>query len=266
AGYFGIDPSVLGFSTSDYVLRSVDALFVPVGAALLVVFAVLCFHVLLADRLERLNTGPLLATLGLGAVAVGIALAAGHPVASRYGYVQALGPGVGAVLVGYTVIRWRSRIGAAAAGMGYVAVGVALVSVFWATAEYADSRGRGQAERLALNLGVNPGATVFSRDNLNIDPLAEGSGAVNGCPALAVTKARSGAYRYRYGGFILLVHTGGKYFLTPTPAGAAWDARNDSIFVLPDDASIRIELTRGEQYPAKLLEGTISPLQPAFTC
>ena len=32
AGYFGIDPSVLGFSTSDYILRSVDALFVPVSA------------------------------------------------------------------------------------------------------------------------------------------------------------------------------------------------------------------------------------------
>ncbi|HEY2209483.1 MAG TPA: hypothetical protein VGH26_09350, partial [Gaiellaceae bacterium] len=41
AGYFGIDPSALGFTTNDYVLRSVDALFVPITVVLLVVFAAL---------------------------------------------------------------------------------------------------------------------------------------------------------------------------------------------------------------------------------
>jgi hypothetical protein len=265
AGYFGIDPTVLDFSTSDYVLRSVDALFVPVAAVLLVVFAALCVHVLFGDRLGRLNTAPLLAALGLGAIAVGIALAAGHPVASSRGYLQALGPGVGAVLVAYAVVRWRSGIGAGAAGLGYLAAAVALVSLFWATSEYADTRGRGQAERLALHLGGNPHATVFSKDNLNIDPLAGGSGLVAGRPTIAVTTARSGAYRYRYDGFVLLVRTGGKYFLTPAPAGGGWDARNDSIFVLPDDTSIRIEFSRGRTYPSKQLEGTISPVLPAFT-
>ena len=34
ASYFGIDASALGFSTQDYLLRSADALFVPLGTAL----------------------------------------------------------------------------------------------------------------------------------------------------------------------------------------------------------------------------------------
>ena len=38
ADFFGIDPSALGFTTNDYVLRSVDALFVPVTVVLLVAF------------------------------------------------------------------------------------------------------------------------------------------------------------------------------------------------------------------------------------
>src|SRR5690348_12442394 len=36
--YFGIDSSTLGFSTSDYLLRSADAIFVPIAVALLLIF------------------------------------------------------------------------------------------------------------------------------------------------------------------------------------------------------------------------------------
>jgi hypothetical protein len=43
-------------------------------------------------------------------------------------------------------------------------------------------RGRSEAERLARNLGVDPQVTVFSRNNLNIDPEV-GSAAAAGCPA-----------------------------------------------------------------------------------
>jgi hypothetical protein len=264
AGYFGIDSSVLGFSNSDYVLRSVDALFVPFAVVLLVVFAVLCLHVLVADRVARFDVAPLAAAAGLGAIAIGIALAVGHPIAASHGYLQALGPGVGAILVAYSVNRWRPRAGGAA-GAAYVGIAIALVSAFWATAEYADTRGRSEAERLARNLGVDPQVSVFSRSNLNIDT-GEGSAAANGCPALKLTKARRGAYPYRYDGFVLLLRSNGKLFLTPEPAFDVWDAKFDPIFVLPDDGSIRIQLKRGGAYPAKQLEGTTHPFQPLFTC
>src|SRR5690348_3289131 len=64
AGYFGIDPSVLGFSTSDYVLRSVDALFAPLVVVVLVAFGVLALHVVLRSRPERMETWPLAGALG----------------------------------------------------------------------------------------------------------------------------------------------------------------------------------------------------------
>ena len=46
-----------------------------------------------------------------------------------------------------------------------------------ATSEYADSRGRSEAKRLARDILVNPSVTIFSKEPLNIDPLAPGGGA-----------------------------------------------------------------------------------------
>ena len=79
-------------------MRSVDALFVPVLVVLLVSLAALALLVL-AARLPRVELGPLLFVAGAGAIAFGVALTAGHPIASGYIYLQALGPGVGALLV-----------------------------------------------------------------------------------------------------------------------------------------------------------------------
>jgi hypothetical protein len=267
AEYFGIDPTVLGFSRNDYVLRSVDALFVPAAVVLLVVFAVVCLFTLVGDRIGRLNTAPFLAVAGLAAIAVGVAFGAGHPVASSRGYLQALAPAVGVFLVAYALVRWRGRSDGVAAGVVYVATGVALVSLFWATAEYADSRGRSEAARLARNLDVNPTAVVFSKEGLNIDPQAEGSGVFEGCSVLSVSRAKGSGYPYSYAGFTLLIRSGDKYFLTPTPPNGKWDATNDSVFILPDDPNIRVQLTRGSAYhPEKQLEGTASPIQPVMGC
>ena len=66
AGYFGIDSSALGFSTSDYVLRSVDALFVPVAIVLLVAFGAVFLHALAGDRLVRVDVRPIAAVAGFG--------------------------------------------------------------------------------------------------------------------------------------------------------------------------------------------------------
>ena len=83
AGYFGIDPALLELSTDQYVLRSVDALFAPVVALLLVAFGALAIHALLADRIESDYTAPVVFLVGLAALAVGHALAVGPPVSAR---------------------------------------------------------------------------------------------------------------------------------------------------------------------------------------
>src|SRR2546423_8248003 len=192
AGYFGVDPSTLGYSTSDYVLRSVDALFVPFVVVLLVLFGAVALRSVLAVHLARRELPPIVGLLGAGALVVGILLAAGHPVSSSYIYLQALGIGVGALLIADAFAHRTASPGP----VRYVAVAIALISAFWATSEYADSRGFRQARRLAADLRANPQATIYSAQDLDI----QWRRFVGGCTDLRVAKLRSGAYRYRYTG------------------------------------------------------------------
>ena len=270
AGYFGIDPALLELSTDQYVLRSVDALFAPVVALLLVAFCALAIHGLLADRIESDYTAPVLLVVGLAALAVGLALAIGHPVSSRAIYLQALGLGVGAALIVYALAHRRGLQTATSSltAMSFVAAGVVIVSLFWATAEYADDRGLQTARRLARNIDVSPQAVVYSKVNLGIDPLGVGSGAVGSCAAIQATQTRKSAYRYRYAGFRLLAHSAGKYFVTPSHGnGEPWDPAVAAVFVLPDDDTIRIEFLRGTDYQEESRESTFAGAQrTAFTC
>jgi hypothetical protein len=240
AGYFGVDPSTLGYSTTDYVLRSVDALFVPFLVVLLVLFGAVALRSLLAGHLARPELPPIIGLAGAGALVVGILLAAGHPVSSAYVYLQALGIGVGALLIADALAHLRA---ASPAPVRYVAVAVALIGAFWATSEYADSRGLRQARRLAADITVNPQATIYSARDLDIEPKRFD----DGCTALQVKKLGSGAYRYRYTGLTLLIRSGGTYFVTSVQK-RRWSPRRNAVLLIPDDGSIRVELQRGPDY------------------
>jgi hypothetical protein len=272
AGFFGIDVSALNFTTTDYVLRSVDALFVPAVVVLLVAFGAVFLHALAADLSGRVDLAPIAAVAGLCALIVGIALLAGEPLASSYGYLQALGPAVGVSLLLYALARRRSVGRQALSAAVFVGVGVLLVSLFWATSEYADSRGRSEAKRLARDILVDPSVTIFSKEPLNIDPLAVGGGVQQsvqhggGCAEIIVTKLHGGAYSRRYDGFTLLIRSGDKYFVTPTPTDkqTAWNSVDDAVFIIPDDNGVRIQLTRGADY-APTVESTAKG-QLGFTC
>jgi hypothetical protein len=272
AGFFGIDVSALNFTTTDYVLRSVDALFVPAVVVLLVAFGAFFVHALAGELSGRIELAPVAAVAGLCALIVGIALLAGEPLANSYGYLQALGPAVGVSLLLYALAHRRSVSRQALSAAVFFGLGVILVSLFWATSEYADSRGRSEAKRLARDILVNPSVTVFSKESLNINPLGPGGGVPQpvqpggGCAEIIVDKLHGGAYSRSYSGFTLLIRSGDKYFLTPTPIdrNTVWDPENDSIFIIPDDGDVRIELTRGADY-APQVESTATP-PPAFTC
>jgi hypothetical protein len=274
AGYFGIDPSTLGFTTNDYVLRSVDALFVPITVVLLVAFGAVFLHALAGDRLGRVDLVPVAAVAGLCALILGIALLAGSPVSHDYAYLQALGPAVGVTLLLYALSRSRSVNRRALAAAVFVGIAVVLVSLFWATSDYADSRGRTQARQLARDITVLPSVAVFSKENLDIHPLAPGGGvrqpvqAGGGCAPILVTKSRRGAFPYAYTGFTLLLQSGGNYFLTPTPVDPRrprWDPENDAVFVIPADGNIRVQLMRGADYVHRVTE-TASGLPLGLAC
>jgi len=262
AGYFGIDTSLLDFSSRDYVLRSVDALFVPMLALLLVALGALCVHVLLARfRLSR-STAPALVAAGLGAVFVGVMLARGDGLWSEYIYLQALGPGAGALLLAYAFTQLRPR-GASLTALRIVAGAVVLVSLFWATSEYADARGRELAAKLAADLKISPSVTIFSKENLGIAASDFGDPA---CPLVVMTQSRKASYRYRYDGLTLLVRSGGKYFVTATPPDKeqAWESWWP-VLVVPEDAGVRVQVSRGRNYDLQPGEQAAAG-HLAFTC
>jgi hypothetical protein len=262
AGYFGIDTSLLDFSSTDYVIRSVDALFVPLLALLLAALAALSLHVLLAQRRLQVIAAPSIATAGVGALVIGVLLAWGHAVSPEYVYLQALGPGVGALLIAYALSQLRAGA-ASLSALRVVAGAVALVSLFWATSEYADGRGRELARRLAADLLVNPRVTIFSKENLNIRPADFGDPT---CPPVFVTRSRKAAYQYRYDGFTFLLRSGGRYFVTVTPQHPerAWQPYQP-VLVVPEDAGIRIQVNRGQAYDLEPGERTAAG-SLAFTC
>jgi len=272
AGYFGIDQGTLGFTTNDYVLRSVDALFVPITVVLLVAFGAVFLYALAGDRLGRVELVPIAAVAGLCALILGIALLAGSPVSHDYAYLQALGPAVGVTLLLYALARSRTvnrhSLGAAV----FVGIAVVLLSLFWATSDYATSRGRADARQLAHDITVLPSVALFSKDDLDINPAGRGAGQRQpvgpggGCPLIHVKRFPGGAYPFAYSGFTLLLHSGGNYFLTPTPADPGpWHPALDSVFVIPDHGNIRVQLTRGADFIRAPLQETAGP-HPVFTC
>jgi len=205
-----------------------------------------------------------LVVTGVGALAVGVLLAAGHGVSSSYVYLQALGPGVGALLLVHALGQLpevRAAPAAPLSGLRIAALAIALVSLFWGTAEYANSRGLTLARELASNLTMNPSVTIFSKTNLNIKPSDYAGDTRNvACDGPFVKQSPKADYRYRYDGFTLLLRSDGKYFVTPTPTEQTWypptPSQPDPVLVLPDDNSIRIELQRGATYPAHTVEAT----------
>ena len=267
AGYFGLDPSTLGLTTNQYVLQSVDALFVPITVVLLVAFGAVFLHALAGDRFERFDLTPIAVVVGLCSLILGIALLAGGPISNQYAYLQALGPAVGVSLLLYALARSRSVSRHALAGAFFVGVALIVVSLFWATSDYANSRGLVEARRLAHDITVKPSVTIFSKKDLGIRPLAEGAGGAGRCAVIRVQRSHTGDYPFVYRGFTFLLQSGGNYFVTPTggDSGTPWDASRDAVFVIPADSDTRIALTRGPDYKRNALDEAANG-HLAFTC
>jgi uncharacterized membrane protein YidH (DUF202 family) len=108
-----------------------------------------------------------------------------------------------------------------------------VLSLFWATTNYAREYGRGRAAEYAHQLAVRPGVTVFSADRLFL----HGPGVME--TALAAEEHTS--YRYRYRGLRLLTEAHGRLILLP----GNWTRTDGSAIVLADSDKIRVEFTPG---------------------
>jgi hypothetical protein len=250
SSYFGIDSSTLGYSTTDYLLRSADAAFVPIAVVLLVILMAIMLHgsvrrAIEAQRLictvKRGAKGG--ATAGAALTFFGVwAMFKPLPVTTNY-LVPPVILGLGPALTAYSV--WTLRRVKAPGNertdqvvppwerSGYmIAAMLALLGVFWASSLYAAALGRGRAEVLAANLSSQPAVTIFSVNSLGIDS----AGVTVSQIASSAT-----AYRFRYSGLRLLVHSANKYFLV----NSGWSRQRGTTIILADTPDIRLEFSPG---------------------
>ncbi|MGH9281002.1 MAG: hypothetical protein ACRD12_23305 [Acidimicrobiales bacterium] len=250
AFYFGIDGSTLGFATQDYLLRSADALFVPLGLLVLCGLVMLRSYSAFERGLRRPERHAALRVAAWAMGVVGVLLfttgltAVFRPLPFRTPLLfPPLSLGAGVIASGYSgSLRRRlspRRDDADAVGGSRVATAsrvlaalLIVISLFWAVSEYARALGRARSEVLEANLPARPGVVVFSSHRLH----AAGTGVRE--TELAVAED---AYRYRYDGLRLFIRSGGKYFLLP----AEWTPAAGRAIVIADDEGVRVEFTVG---------------------
>jgi hypothetical protein len=260
ADRLGIDESVLGMSTREYVLRSVGPVLV-----LLVGVAVcgLVWTVLERRLTPLLRTEPKDATGGDAPEAPLPVRLAVHVLGLAWvilpGLVYLLGfvsPGLAFVLfpasIGAGALLWvyagqfrrhddadgdrpederadgRSKFALAFVGL------LVLVCLFWTASNDAQLLGHRLADDFVDQVDTLPGVVVLSQQRLFLAGPGVDEDELAGPDA-------DGALHYRYEGLRLLEHTGGRYFLVSD----GWSPTYGVVFVLQDgDDTMRLDFVR----------------------
>lgn len=246
-GHFGVDLGSVGFSTTDYLVRSAGSVFLPLATVLGSCLCGLVSHHVLLVGLARLNPVrqrlPWL-LLGIAGAALAIAGALGlflraDATGDPIGSPVALGGG--ALLVEYALsgaISWSVLPVAVAEALGAAKIvrrtllsALCLVAAFWATASVADRNGSSAARAIEASLPGRAQAVVYSADRLQV------TGPGVGLVQLA---GSGGPFAFRYNGLRTLLHSDGRWFLLPV----GWTHGNGAtVILLPDDVTgIRVDL------------------------
>ena len=236
----GLDESIFAMRTQDYVLRSLDALYLPIIALSLATLAWVVLHGHVLRSLDGWDGGRLPWVVRLARQAwwcwllVAVALYAGW--APGRLLVAPLAVAVTLLLVEY---RWRLPTGRPAddeqgsprwtASLRAVLVGVVVtVLLFWEVAEFAEVVGRGRAGAMVAAIPGLTNVSVLSERDLQL--------AADGVQTVRIGDEGS-AYRYRYDGLRLLQFTGDTWFLVPS----GWQPGQAPLVALPEQESVRLE-------------------------
>jgi hypothetical protein len=243
--YFGVNSTVLGFTGTDYMMRSVDALFVPMmvaaSAALLAVWG----HSLLRGRLAAgfrpralRFVVPAMAIAGGVLASGGFASVFATTVLSEHLVAAPLSLGLGVLLLVYAFHLRRlvaEKRESAGDGRGWAALvewSVVFVlvglSLFWAATDYSAAVGRSRASDFVAGLPSYPNVVVYSERSLSLE-----------APGVRETRCKDGqaAYRFRYDGLKLVLESGDQYLFVP----AEWTPADGVAILLPRATSLRLE-------------------------
>ncbi|MBC6461759.1 hypothetical protein [Actinomadura sp. HBU206391] len=246
--YFGVNSTLLGLTTSDYLMRSLDALFVPMTVVASAALLALWGHAVLRARLAVGSRPRLMRVVqpavGIGGLALaigGLASVVATTVLSAHLAVAPLSLASGVLLLTYWVHlrrvltarpagRERRPAGAAAREWAVVFLLVGL-SLFWAASDYAAAVGTQRARQFVAELPTYPSAVIYSERSLSLH--APGVREVR-CDAPAA------AYRFRYDGLTLVLQSGDQYLFLPR----AWTPSDGLAVIVARDKSLRLEFIR----------------------
>jgi hypothetical protein len=251
--YFGVNSTLLGLTTGDFVMRSADALFLPATVLGCAVLALVWGHAAVRARLTAgtRSRALVMSVWILGGVGLTLASAGLLSVFIRTPLRQqvALAPlclGGGVLLTLYAVRLRRATRGREPSGMeplswtliaewAGVFVLVAL-SLFWAATDYSAAVGRSQAHRYAVGLADKPDVALYSDRSLRLT-----------APGVREVRCRDpeAAYRFRYDGLKLMLQSGDQYVFLPE----RWSRANGAAIVIPRSDALRLEFSHADAAP-----------------
>lgn len=255
-GYFGIDQSLLGFSTTDYFLRSIASTFEPLRWLLTLGLIAIWVNYWILRRIREISEYSQrrrAKTSLLILMVVGLLVTYSAPALYLLGFevLPLFFPSawlLGIILVSYSFYLWLklppakdserretaqpAEIPSSLKQISQVfLLGLYLFGILWWVAIYADNVGKLEARQIENSLSQRACTYVYSQVPLNLE--AEG--------VISKSESEAGAYRYVYSGLRFLIRSGGKYFLLPT----SWSEKTPRVIILPDKDGIRIETSPG---------------------
>jgi hypothetical protein len=240
AARLGVDETILGLTTTDYLLRSVGPVLQLLATVAVAGLVAVRVDRALRRRMDRRGGADpvvraalvVLSFAWLGLPLLVIALGYLAPAVAFVAFPLSIGAGI--VLLVYGSGLRRRLAGAepepsARRGTERTAVAIAIaVTLFWATSNYAEVIGNQVADDVIAHVGDLTPVTVYSPDRLGIASTGTSETTVQG---------DGQAYRYRYSGLRLLEHASGRYFLIPD----GWAPGSSVIIMLSDGAPLRFE-------------------------
>lgn len=249
ARYMGLDVSLFGYSTQDYVLRSITTLYIPLLVTVSFALGWLTVHRRIVWALDRPTSRPTLRTAGRAALGVGLLVTAGAVLVATLDrsvapLVVPLAMAGGAAAAAYggwlagaaddaptsrpVVPPWQRALRTLLIG------GVITLALFWELSTYAGVVGRGYGLQIARSVPTLPRAIAYSAAPLGIQAPGVQEERIN------VGPDAKDALRYRTMGLRFLVRSGGRMFLLHD----GWTPQRGTVIVLPDNEQVRWQFSR----------------------
>jgi hypothetical protein len=249
ARYMGLDVSLFGYSTQDYVIQSISTLYLPLLATVALALGWLALHRRVDRALGRPSRSAL-RTAGRIALGVGLlmaastvltatlnrnwaplvmplVLAAGMAIAAYGGWLASAASDADPPLP--AVPPWQRALRTLLVGS------VITLALFWEVSQYAGVVGRGYALEIARTVYALPRATAFSANPLGIQAPGVREERLDADP-----DAGKDTLRYRTTGLRFLALSGGRMFLVHD----GWTPQRGTVIVLPDNDQVRWQFSR----------------------